>query len=116
MIRDGDLVGDLARSMRADAAPANTWRVGPRELAMGWFHAPFVRLSEWTGDWLSLDIYPVQPTTCFDLVPSQQAGPLADPALHFDWRDAGPTPEADDATIRRATAIQSFGAVITPLL
>lgn len=116
MIRDGDLVRDLARLMREDAAPQNAWRVGPRDLTCGWFHAPFVRLSEWTGDWLSLDLYPVQPTTCFDLVPGQQPVPVSDPAFPGAWRDVGPTPEADDTTTRRATAIQSFGAFITPLL
>jgi phosphatidylserine/phosphatidylglycerophosphate/cardiolipin synthase-like enzyme len=116
MIRDGDLVRDLARLMREDAAPQNAWRVGPRDLALGWFHAPFVRLSEWTGDWLSLDIYPVQPTTCFDLAPGRQPVPVGHADFPTTWLDVGPTPEADDTTVRRATAIQSFGAFITPLL
>lgn len=116
MIRDGDVVRDLAQVMRADAAPQNAWRVGPRDLTLGWFHAPFVRLSEWTGDWLSLDIYPVQPTTCFDLAPGKIPVPVGDPAFGDHWLEVGPTPEADDTTTRRATAIQTFGAFITPLL
>lgn len=116
MIRDSEAVHDLAELMQLDAAPRNAWRVGYRDLTCGWFHAPLVRMSEWTGDWLSLDIYPVQPTTCFDLAPGQQPVPVGHQDFPRTWLDAGPTPEADDTTTRRATAIQSFGAFITPLL
>ncbi|HEX3135175.1 MAG TPA: phospholipase D-like domain-containing protein, partial [Planctomycetota bacterium] len=116
MIRDSDAVQDLASLMQHDAAPANAWRVGYRDLTCGWFHAPFVRLSEWTGDWLSLDIYPVQPTACFDLKAGATPLPVGDPHFRDAWNEVGPTPEADDTTVRRATAVQTFGAVFTPLL
>ena len=116
MVRDSEVVQELQRLMHADAAPANAWRVGYRDLTLGWFHAPFVRLSEWTGDWLSLDIYPVQPTSCFDLIPGQQPVPVESPDFRQHWREVGPTPGADAAIIRRASAVQTFGAAFTPLL
>ena len=116
MIRDSDAVGELARLMHQDAEPANAWRVGHRDLAMGWFHAPFVRLSEWTGDWLSLDIYPVQPTACFDLKAGAIPVPVDSGDFRDSWEEVGPTPEADEAVVRRAAAVQTFGAAFTPLL
>jgi cardiolipin synthase C len=116
MITDSEAVQDLAQLMQLDAAPQNAWRVGYRDLTLGWFHAPFVRLSEWTGDWLSLDIYPVQPTACFDLKPGATPVPVDDPRFRDVWNEVGPTPEADETTIRRATAVQTFGAAFTPLL
>lgn len=111
---DDAVAADLATLMRQDAAPSNAWRVGLRDL--GWFHAPFVRLSEWTGDWLSLDIYPVQPTTCYDLKPGCEPGPRAQTPAAAAWNDVGPTPEASKDIQKRASAIQTFGAVLTPLL
>ena len=116
MIKDSAVVQDLARLMEDDAAPRNAWRVGYAELTCGWFHSPFVRMSEWTGDWLSLDIYPVQPTACFELKEGTSPVPVDDPAFRDTWTGVGATPEADDATIRRATAVQAFGAAFTPLL
>lgn len=116
MVRDSEVVQDLQRLMHLDIAPANAWRVGSRDLVCGWFHAPFVRLSECTGDWLSLDIYPVQPTACFDLKAGATPVPVDHPNFREVWDEIGPTPEADDATVRRATAVQTFGAAFTPLL
>jgi len=116
MIKNSPVVDELAAMMRLDADPANAWRVGCRDLTMGWFHAPFVRMSEWTGDWLSLDIYPVQPTSCFDLKPSATPVKASDSTFYEMWNDVGPTPEADDGTARKAAAVQTFGAAFTPLL
>lgn len=113
----GDAIaGDLATLIDRDSAPGNAWRVGERDLTMGWFHAPLIRLSEWTGDWLSLDIYPVQPTTCFEPVPGAPALPFGVAGSEASWRDAGPTPEASEEEADRAELVQSFGAVLTPLL
>jgi phosphatidylserine/phosphatidylglycerophosphate/cardiolipin synthase-like enzyme len=116
IVWDAPFAGKLAALMRSDAEPGNAWRIGERPLRLGWFHTPFIRLSEWTGDWLSLDIYPVQSTTCFDLVPGSQPGPGAVPEAGADWLDAGPTPEAETSAANRASMVAAFGAVLTPLL
>ncbi|MFM2090628.1 MAG: hypothetical protein RLZZ127_1117 [Planctomycetota bacterium] len=111
MVWGAGIVGDLAGLMRRDGAPANAWRVGRRDISP--LHAPLVRLSEWTGDWLSLDLYPVQPTTCF--APRDGAPP--EPAFPGpDWVDAGPGPEASEDDADAAAWMKTFGAVITPLL
>ncbi len=111
MLWGPDIVAGLAGLMQRDAAPANAWRVGRRDISS--LHLPFVHLSEWTGDWLSLDLYPVQPTTCF----TPRDGAPSDPAFPGpDWVDAGPTPEASEDDADAAGWMKTFGAVITPLL
>jgi phosphatidylserine/phosphatidylglycerophosphate/cardiolipin synthase-like enzyme len=116
IVWDAPFSRKLAALMRSDADPGNAWRVGKRPLLLGWFHTPFIRLSEWTGDWLSLDVYPVQSTTCFDLVPGARPTPNSVPGAGATWSDAGPTPEAETGAANLAAMVQRFGAVLTPLL
>lgn len=110
------IASDLGTLIERDSAPRNAWCVGQRDLGMGWFHAPFIRLSEWTGDWLSLDVYPVQPTTCFEPVPGAPELPFGAAGSEASWRDAGLAPEAGEEEADRAELMQTFGAVLTPLL
>jgi phosphatidylserine/phosphatidylglycerophosphate/cardiolipin synthase-like enzyme len=117
IVEDAALAHELRRSIEADMAPGNSWVIGRRALPL---HLEAVNsLVDGLLSLSPLDIWPIQNTSSFELIPGQKPVPPDDPDFHRHYREVGSFPGTDGwlSTKEILTRIyKAVGAPLTPIM
>jgi len=117
LVEDAAFARELREQIERDMAPENSWVIGPRSLPL--------RLDVVNGlldGILSLspiDIWPLQNTSSFELLPGAEAVSPWDPDFHENYRDIGSFPGTDGlfSTSEIMTRLyKAVGSPLTPIL
>lgn len=117
LVQDADFARALRDEIERDMAPENSWTIGQRHLPLR-----LDVVNELLGGVLSLspiDLWPLQNTTSFDLIPGHVAVPPSDPAFHDHYREVGAFPGSEGVLSQREIMTRLFkavGAPLTPIL
>ena len=118
LVDDPGFAAVLARSIREDIAPENSWVIGPRD-------PPRVMPATWA--WLGknaeympvFDLWPIRSATRFEFVPSPEC-PVAPAPTDPRFRDChvpiGDFDEVDPALKLLTRLITAFGGILVPML
>jgi putative cardiolipin synthase len=117
LIHDAEVAEALRRDIRNDMKPENSWVIGRREMplelqALNGMMSGLSRLGP-------LDVWPVQNTTSFELIPGKTAVQPGSPKFYNHYRDAGEFPGAPPGVSKKAILTRLYKAVsgvVVPIL
>jgi len=113
IIDDGAFARELGGVIEADMRPENSWVIGRRELPLpvGVVNTLLDRIISRTP----LDIWPVQNTSSYELLPGKAEVPPDHPDFHRHYRDAGSFPGAEGLLSTKEIITRLYKAVGSPL-
>lgn len=113
MVEDPAFARDLRRQIEADMAPANSWVIGRRVLPL---HLETVNgLVDGILSLSPVDVWPIQNTSSFELIPGMTPVRPDDPAFHEHYREVGSFPGTDGVLSTKEILTRLYKAVGTPL-
>lgn len=113
LIDDPTLAGNLRREIETDMQPENSWVIARRSMPL--------RLDAVNGmisEILSIgpiDVWPIQNTSSFELLPGRTAVPPDHPSFHSHYREAGPFPGTEGLLTTKEILTRIYKAVGSPL-
>jgi phosphatidylserine/phosphatidylglycerophosphate/cardiolipin synthase-like enzyme len=117
LIDDAGAAAELKADILNDARAGNSWVIAKRPMPLG-----IGTLNQLVDKVLGLspiDLWPIQNTTSYDLVPGMAEVPPDDPAFHRHYRDAGPFPGAEGPLSAKEITTRIYkavGPIVTPVL
>lgn len=113
IIEDEVFARELRAAIEADMQPENSWVIGKRDLPLpvGMVNALIDGIISHTP----LDVWPVQNTTSYELLPDKAELPVGHPDFHRHYRDAGPFPGTDRLLSTKEILTRIYKAVGSPL-
>lgn len=113
LIRDEAFARELRREIEADMRAENSWVIARRPLPLR-----LDSVNRLIGGVLSLspiDVWPIQNTSSFELLPGGTELPPDDPSFHQHYREAGAFPGTDGRFSNKEILTRLYKAVGSPL-
>ncbi len=116
VIRDRKLAAGLAKTIRAETAPGNSWAIGADKKLPVW--AQLSGVAEEVSSWVSfLNVWPFTYTSSFELKPGATEVPYYDDDFYENYSDVGQFPEANASTKALKTRLtKAFFGPIEPII
>lgn len=117
LIDDPVIAAQLKADILNDMKGENSWVIGPRKIPLQLDKANSL-LDKILGR-APVDLWPLQNTTSFQLIPGKQEVHTGHPAFHQNYREAGDFPGADGLLSNKEIVTRlykAFGPTLTPLL
>jgi phosphatidylserine/phosphatidylglycerophosphate/cardiolipin synthase-like enzyme len=117
LIEDPVIARQLREEIEADLRPDNSWVIARRVLPLR-----LDVVNELVGGVLSLspvDVWPIQNTSSFELLPGREPVPPGHPEFHQRYREVGPFPGTDGVLSTKEIMTRLYkavGAPLTPIL
>ncbi|MFT3784136.1 MAG: phospholipase D family protein [Nibricoccus sp.] len=113
LIEDPAFARALRSEIQQDMQPENSWVIARRQFPLG-----LDTVNGLIGGIIALtplDIWPIQNTSSFELLPGAAAVPPEDPAFNKSYRDAGSFPGTEGILSQKEILTRLFKAVGSPL-
>jgi cardiolipin synthase C len=113
LVEDETFAQELRAEIEHDMLPGNSWVIAKRRLPLG-----FDVVNATVDSLLSLtpiDLWPIQNTSSFELLPGAQPVPIGHPEFHQRYREVGSFPGTDGLLSQREIVTRLFKAVGSPL-
>ncbi|MCC6416207.1 MAG: phospholipase D family protein [Opitutaceae bacterium] len=117
VIEDETFARELSAAIDSDMQPENSWVIGKRDLPLpvGVVHTLIDGIISRTP----LDVWPIQNTTSYELLPGKRELPTEHPDFHRHYRDAGSFPGTDGMLSTKEILTRLYkvvGPPLTPIL
>lgn len=117
IIEDEAFARELRERIERDMAPGNSWVIAEREFPLG-----LEKVNSLIDGTLSLspiDVWPIQNSSSFELIPGFDPVPRGHPEFYQRYRPAGDFPGADSTLTSKGILTRFYkavGAVFTPIM
>jgi len=113
LIEDAALARELRMEIETDMLPENSWVIARRSIPL-----QLDTVNGMIGEILSvgpIDVWPIQNTSSFELLPGKSAVPPDHPLFHSHYREAGAFPGTDGLLTTKEVLARIYKAVGSPL-
>jgi len=117
LVEDASFAQALRTEIERDMRPENSWVIGRRSMPLG-----LETVNGLIGGVMSLspiDLWPIQNTSSFELIPGATELPPDDPAFHKNYREVGPFPGTEGKLSNKEIMTRLYkavGSTLTPIM